>query len=145
MVSAEVWNASTPSKVAELQEQGKLVYCVFGSHTLVWPDNSLEPHNIDGSSFIQDLTWLLVGWLYMTDKKDLPDWYDPTAEAIKYQDRATLEWRPCTHQPNYCSFYSAWQRMGHDGITGELGVKVSAVQRYAAELRSIKAAQALET
>ena len=87
---------------------------------------------------------MLIGWLHNVDQKDLPEWYDPTAEAIKYQDRNTLEWRPCTHQTNYCSFYSAYRRLGQDGITGELGVKVSAVQRYAAEQRSIKAAQTLE-
>ena len=145
MVSAQVWIASTPSKIIDLQTKGKLVYCVFGAGTLVWPDDTLEPHSIEGSSFIQDLTRLLVGWLYGTDQKDLPEWYDPTAEGIKFQGRTTGEWRPCTHQPNYCSIYSAYQRLGQDGITGELGVKVSAVQRYAAEQRSIKAAQTLDT
>ena len=144
MVRAEVFIVSSPVEAAKLQTKGKLLFCVFGSHTLAWPDRSIQPHNLEGSSFIQDLSFLLIGWLMHIDRKDLPEYYDPHAESIKFQDRTTGQWKPCTHQPNYCSFYSAWQRMGHDGITGELGVKVSAMQRYAAEMRSIRAAQALE-
>ena len=144
MVTARVFIATTPFEIIKLQRRGMLVYCVFGGGTLVWPDYALEPHGIEGCSFVQDLKWLLIGWLYGADRKDFPEWYDPEAESIKYQDRFTSEWRNCTHQPNYCSIYSAYHRLTQDGITGELGVKVSAVQQYAAEQRCIKAAEALD-
>ena len=83
--------------------------------------------------FVQDLTWLLVGWLADRGASALPSWYDPSAETIKYQDSTTQEWHNCTHQPNYQSIYSAYLRVGQDAVTGELGVKTTADSEYAVE------------
>ena len=94
---------------------------------------------------MQDLSWLLIGWLYGHDPEALPSWYDPDADSIKYRDRQTGQIFACTHQPNYRTFYSAWHRLGQDSVTGELGVKVSAIQEYAAGRRSIMQAEVADT
>ena len=94
---------------------------------------------------MQDLSWLLIGWLYGRDPKALPSWYDPDAELIKCKDRTTGQVYSCTHQPNYRTFFAAWHRLGKDSVTGELGVKVSAVQEYAAQRRSIAQAEVADT
>ena len=141
MVSCRVWIVSSPERAKELEEVGMLLYCVFGDGTSVWPDpTALEPHGEGSGSYVQDLAWLLVGWLYGRDPKALPSWYDLEADAIKYRDRSTGQIFACTHQPNYQTFYSAWHRIGQDSVTGELGGKVSATQEYAAERRSISQA-----
>ena len=100
----------------------------------------LEPFGPGGGSFVQDLAWLFIGWLYNKDLSDFPNGYDPDAECIKYRDELLQEWCTCTHQPNFKTFYSAWHRIQHDSLSGELGVKVMAQSEYAAQKRSISGA-----
>ena len=138
MVSAQVFIVSSPHKARGLEADGKLLFCVFGAGTKVWPDGTVvEPHGDGCGGYIQDLTWLLIGWLQGKNLSELPDYYDPDAKAIVYCDRTTGEYQPCTHLPNFVTFYAAFHRIEQDSVTGELGVKVAAAQKYAAMKRGI--------
>ena len=61
----------------------------------------------------------------------------PTGKAIVYRDKTTGEYHTCTHLPNFVTFYAAFHRIEQDSVTGELGVKVTACQKYAAMKRGI--------
>ena len=130
-------------EISKTVEEGNLSYSCFGKRYSDWPkDGSQEPHGSGNGSYVQDLSWLLVGWLYGTRPEDLPVWYNPSAKCICYQDRTTNEVFPWTHQPNYGTFYSACHKMTQDSVTGELGTKFTAVQEYFACKRQVTQADA---
>ena len=141
LVTCMVFIVASPEIAKKLEAAGKLVYCVFGEKSTEWPEDSKEPHGPGYGAYVQDLSWLLIGWLYGRDPAALPSWYDPSSELIEYKDCTIWQVFPCTHQPNYKTFYSAWQRFVQDSFAGELGVKISAVQEYAAEKRRVAQAE----
>ena len=141
LVTCMVWIVATPEIAMNLEVDGKLIFCAFGEHSAEWPIDGQEPHGQGNRSYIQDLSWLLIGWLHAKNPAALPDWYDSEAEFISYKDRTTGQVLPCTHQCNYKTFYSAWHRISQDSVTGELGTKISAVQEYAASKRRVAQAE----
>ena len=53
---------------------------------------SQESHGEGNGSFVQDLSWLIVGWLYGTRPEGLPYWHAPgDAKQLCYIDRTTAE------------------------------------------------------
>ena len=75
MVSAQVFIVSSPNKARGLEADGKLLFCVFGAGTKVWPDGTaVEPHGDGCGGYIQDLTWLWIGWLQGKNLSELPDY-----------------------------------------------------------------------
>ena len=138
LVSTMAWIAASPEVAKDLGSDGKLNYCCFGKRFSDYlEDRFQEPHGSGNGSYIQDLSWLLVGRLRGKRPTEFPIWYDPNAEFICYRDRTTNETLPCTHQCKYGTIYSAWHRMAQDSVTGELGTKNSAVQEYAASKRRV--------
>ena len=141
LVTAMVWILASPDIAKNLDVDGKLNYYCFGERSSDWPEDGQEPHGQGNGSYIQDLSWLLIGWLHGKKPAALPDWYDEESEFICYKDRTTGQVLPCTHQCNYKTSYAAWRRMTQDSVTGELGTKISAVQEYAASKRRVAQAE----
>ena len=141
-VSTMVYIVCTPSQAMRLERAGKLIYVVFGSVLYCWPRTYVaEPLGEGGGTYIQDLTWLRVGWIHGQRPKKFngPKFWTAAGASkhIVFRDKRTGRMVPCTHDPNYGSIYSAWKKLTQDMESGELQRKVTAHSEYQAMKRRV--------
>ena len=143
LVDTQVYISGMPCVSKDIEDKGSLVYNAFGTDKEEWPlKDTLESHGPNNGSYVHDLTWMLVGWLHKEEPQGFPEWYDPAAKIIVFRDKTTGIVTPCTHQPIFGSFLSAWRKFELDSLTGELGSKILAQQEYSAMRRRVILAEA---
>ena len=65
LVDTQVYMSGMPSVSKDVEDKGKLVYNAFGTDKKERPmKDTLEPHRPNNGSYVQGLTWMLVGWLH---------------------------------------------------------------------------------
>ena len=72
-VSTMVYVVATPEEAIKLEKKGKLLYICFGISLHSFPVSyASEPLGEYSGTYVQDLSWLRVGWLYGTRPEGLP-------------------------------------------------------------------------
>ena len=66
-----VYVVATPDEAKKLEDEGKLLYLCFGSRYKSFPEaGRQEPLREGNGSYVQDFSWLRIGWLTALAQKD---------------------------------------------------------------------------